>query len=289
MSGFGAEWLALREPADAESRSSDLVRKLRSRLGSHEPLRVVDLGAGTGANLRYLAPLLGGSQEWLLVDNDEALLAAWRGSVARWAEPRRANVTADPAGLRVTGSGFDCSVRSRALDLAAGLDALDLPEGCLVTASALLDLVSAAWLEALATRCRAAAASLLFALTYDGRIEAAPGHRDDALALALFNRHQRGDKGFGPALGPDAPESARATLASLGYAVTATTSDWRLTPAAARLEAELLSGWHDAAVELAPEHRERLAAWRHAHRREIEAGRAQLTVGHSDIAAWLEP
>jgi spermidine synthase len=39
-------------------------------------LRVVDLGAGTGANLRRLAPLLGSGQRWTLVELDPALVAA---------------------------------------------------------------------------------------------------------------------------------------------------------------------------------------------------------------------
>ena len=58
---------------------------------------------------------------------------------------------------------------------------------------------------------------MLFALNYDGRIKCAPGDPDDAAIVALVNRHQRTDKGFGPALGPDAPGLAERCFATLGY------------------------------------------------------------------------
>jgi len=96
------------------------------------------------------------------------------------------------------------------------------------TASALLDLVSERRLEALAHRCRAAAADVYFALTCDGRTTCSPADAEDSDALELFNRHQRRDKGFGAALGPSAPQRATEVFAALGYRVTTATSDWRI-------------------------------------------------------------
>ncbi len=49
----------------------------------------------------------------------------------------------------------------------------------LVTASALLDLVSERWLRALAARCAGHGAAVLFALSYDGRIVCSPEDPDD--------------------------------------------------------------------------------------------------------------
>ena len=71
----------------------------------------------------------------------------------------------------------------------------------LVTASALLDLVSEEWLRSLAARCRESGAALLFALSYDGRIQCSPDEPEDAAIRELVNQHQRTDKGFGRALG----------------------------------------------------------------------------------------
>src|SRR5262252_1729385 len=146
MSDFSAEWLALREPIDSVSRSMRLTRAIADALPRYRAIDILDLGAGTGANVRYLAGKLPLPQRWLLVDHDERLL-----SLAPKAWP------------------------SRCVDLHnAVLDGSLFKGRALVTASALLDLVSDAWLETLVARCRDAGVAVLFALTYDGRIDFAP-------------------------------------------------------------------------------------------------------------------
>ncbi len=177
MTGFTADWLALREPADARSRSDALVAELRAVLDSRSA--ILDLGAGTGANARHLAPRLGGTHAWTLVDHDAALLATLRNRLPARIEWHALNT-----------------------DL-CGVDALPFPPRGLVTASALLDLVSAQWLDAIAAHCAQAGAAALFALSYDGRIAFDPPHPDDERVRVLVNLHQRTDKGFGPALGPE--------------------------------------------------------------------------------------
>src|SRR6187200_1305090 len=69
------DWLALREPLDAASRSFELTRAVAAALPRDRSLRIVDLGCGTGANVRYLEPHLRGSHDWLLVDKDPSVLA----------------------------------------------------------------------------------------------------------------------------------------------------------------------------------------------------------------------
>src|SRR5690606_21752378 len=166
-----------------------------------EPLDVVDLGAGTGANLRYLAPFLGGAQRWRLLDDDPALNAAAVERLCDWAAARGARCERrERQTWLLHGAGLDVRVEIATLDIAS--DALRLADGAVVTASALLDLVSAHWLERLARECRAARAPALFALTYDGRIACRPETPTDALVMRLVNEHQRRDKGFGVSIRP---------------------------------------------------------------------------------------
>ena len=85
-------------------------------------------------------------------------------------------------------------------DLEAALDGpIDL-----VTTSALLDLVSAEWLERLVVETAARRLPVYAALSYDGKIALSPQDPFDSDIVAAVNRHQHGDKGFGPALGPEA-------------------------------------------------------------------------------------
>src|SRR5262249_22804681 len=151
MGAFSAEWLALREPADQAARSLRLTRIIVDRLGGAGCIRALDLGTGTGANVRYLSAHLPPEQAWLLVDeNADVLAAAARGH--RWAAVRRGNLARD-----MGSSDRDLFARRT-----------------LVTASALLDLVSESWLRALAARAGESLATVLFALTYDGSIRCDP-------------------------------------------------------------------------------------------------------------------
>lgn len=265
MSGFSADWLRLREPFDTRSRSEELARALCSQLPLR-PLQAMDLGTGTATNIRYLAPRLGGEQFWSTVDNDPVLIRQ------------------QPSLLQ--GPGFDCRLSGQQLDLAADLGALPFADCQLVTASALLDLVSAFWLQSLAERCAAVRATVLFALSYDGRIECSPRDPDDEWLCDLVNQHQRGDKGFGPALGPQATHHARTVFAALGFETRTADSDWVIEPQEHALQRELIDGWITAATEIAPDGEARIAAWGLRRRTHLSAGTSRIRVGHQDFMAW---
>ena len=273
MSGFSAHWLALREAPDSAARSEVLCARLVNDLAAQRPadapLSVIDLGAGTGANFRYAAQRLGGAQDWLLVDQDAALLAA--------AEEQLAQRGAPPG----------CRMRPLQLDLATALGRLPLPVAGLLTASALLDLVSEEWLVELIGRAVAARVTVWFALTYEGRIDCQPAEPEDAQVRELFNRHQRTDKGFGPALGPEAAPVAARMLTQHGYHIERAPSDWCLGAEHPALQRTLVEGWCNAACEMAPQHAAALRQWLGRRLAHIEAGRSQLQVGHVDmIGRW---
>ena len=77
-----SRWLALREPADILARSAALTKAIVARLPPERPLRILDLGSGTGANVRYLSSRLPVPQQWLVVDRDADLLAEVSGQGA---------------------------------------------------------------------------------------------------------------------------------------------------------------------------------------------------------------
>jgi SAM-dependent methyltransferase len=270
VSGFDAAWLALREAADHRSRDAALVESLRKWLAVRpQPACLLDLGCGTGSNLRYLAPRLAGAQHWIGVDDDEALLA-------RLARTSLAGVTVD----------------TQRADLARGFAALEPVSPRALVASALMDLVSRDWLEALATYAREREAAVLVALSYDGRMDAQPAHVADATVRAAFNAHQRRDKGFGPALGPAAGDAVAAVLTSRGYAVRRGRSDWRLDASVAgdaALLAPLLDGIAHAACEQTPGDAAAIADWLARRQAQRAAGTLRMTVGHDDTLGLPEP
>ena len=184
-------------------------------------------------------------------------------------------------------------VKTRKIDLASGLETLPLEEGVIVTASALLDLVSADWLRRLLARCRESSAIALFALSYDGRIELSPQEPDDEWIRDLVNRHQRTDKGFGTALGPDATDFARSCLESLRYRVEVAPSDWVLGAGDTQMQAELFKGWAAAAGDMAAAEMGASAAdqcslWLRTRLDHLSRGVSRVRVGHQDLIAWLD-
>ncbi len=278
--GFSADWLALREPFDAQARDVAarrlrLVERLRQWRGgaASRPWRIIDLGCGTGANLRWLAPRLGGAQQWLAVDRDAVLLRAWAAAFEH-AGP----VLAATAELQAV---------HRRLDLARHLDALPWSSADLVTASALIDLVGRHWLHRLVCFCQAARAGVLLTLHVDGRHRWRPADIDDAWVMEAFARHQRRDKGFGAALGAEAVPVLAQALREAGYRVFLARSDWRLDagrqPDARALYRAMVEGMGQAAREQNPFAAQRVDAWQ--ARRLDHASGARLTVGHVDVLA----
>lgn len=266
---FSQSWLALREAYDRAATARAPLAALRAALAGRKSLRAVDLGAGTGATIRMLAPLLAVPQHWFAVERDAALAAAGKRQLATDWLP----------GVRV---------EWRQIDLAApdGL-ARAVPEGTdLVTASAFLDLVSRPWLEALAGLPAVRQALLWSRLTVDGRVAFDPPDPLDGWILRLFRAHQRTDKGFGPALGPTAPKVLRRLLAPLPGRIVEGPADWQLGPADMALQQVLIAGFAAAATAMAPSGAAAIAAWQERRRAQLAQGGAQLLVGHRDLV-WI--
>lgn len=286
MSGFALDWLRLREPLDGRSRAATLVADFAAVLPERPVL--LDLGAGTGSTLRQLAPRLGrAAQGWTLLDNDPALLAQAPRECAAWAAARGWQVPDGMGpGLALHGPDLALEVETRRFDLTGDPAGLALGRYDGILASALLDLVSAAWIgRFVAALVAAGRPPLLLGLTVDGRVAFTPPLDDDALVLACFHGHMRRDKGFGPALGPAATTTLAGALDQAGYRVTLAPSDWRLGPEETAVQRLMIDGYARSASAQDPAAAERIGAWAGRRRGLLAAGGAALTVGHSDLLA----
>ncbi|HEY2480528.1 MAG TPA: hypothetical protein VGI17_17580 [Solirubrobacterales bacterium] len=258
-------WLALREPADAEARSRDLPQALERALPATGRTVVHDLGCGTGAMGRWLAPLLAGPQHWVLHDRDADLLAS---------------AAADVPGPAADGAPV--TVEAKRTDIAR-MHARDLAGATLITASALLDLLTADELDGLAGLCTEAGCPVLLTLSVVGHVEMAPADPLDRRVAAAFDAHQRRATERGRLLGPDAADFAARTFRRGGAEVLVRPSPWRLGPAHSALAAEWFTGW----VRAACEQETRLAGECEGYaRRRLEqasAGELTVSVGHADL------
>lgn len=258
-------WLALREQADAEAHASDLAETLEQAHPARGSRVIHDLGCGTGAMGRWLAPLLTGPQHWVLHDRDEDLLA---------------RAVADVPGPAADGAVV--TVEARRTDLAR-LNSDDLAGADLITAAALLDLLTAEEVERLAGLCAGAGCPVLLTLSVVGEVEIAPADPLDRRVAAAFDAHQRRPTQRGRLLGPDAPEVAAETFRGLGAEVTVRPSPWRLGPEHADLTAEWFSGWVEAACEQEPELVSECEPYARRRLEQAHAGELVATVGHADL------
>ncbi|MET7806392.1 SAM-dependent methyltransferase [Micromonospora chersina] len=259
-----ADWLRLREPADAAARSAELLDAVRRRLPADRPLVVHDLGSGTGSMARWLAPRLRGPQCWVLHERDADL---------------RARAAAEPV---VAADGSPVSVLVRGSDITR-LGAADLADAHLVTASALLDMLTAEEIERIAGAC--AGHLTLFAITVLGRVRFTPADPLDAEFEAAFNAHQRRTVAGRALLGPGAVDATVAAFRRRGVEVAVRSSPWRLGPEYAALTAEWLVGWLDAAVEERPELGGVVDAYRERRLAEAADGRLRVVLDHADLLA----
>jgi len=276
---FALDWLCWREPVDHLARAVSLTLELRrwavasvAMRGAQAGLEIVDLGCGTGSNMRYLSPQLPVPQAWVLVDHDPVLL-----EVASRVQP-----------VACVGSGgTTVTARSRLFDLRQLPDLAGVP-GCqphLVTASALIDLVSERWLRALVAWVVERRAALMVVLSVDGWTTMPDHHADDEAVRDAFNDHQRGPGPFGRGLGPEAVELLQACLMEQGYQVRTASSAWRVDARHAALQRALLIGWERAASAQRPANRQRFRAWRDQRLRSVGRPGVEFGVGHLDLLA----
>lgn len=284
MSGFSADWLALREPVDHAARNRGLQQQVAASFSDKSSISVLDLGCGAGSNLRALAPALPPArQSWTLVDHDPALLAVARERLAAWADAH------DERGdeLVLEKAGKTIAVDFRREDLAANIERVLGWRPNLVTAAALFDLVSPEWIERFVAAIARDRTPLYTVLTYDGREEWRPPHaRDDSIHRA-FLVHQRRDKGFGPAAGPEAAPLLHSAFAHAHYQVSVADSPWILGPADAKLAAELIAGISHAAAQTGAVSPAEAARWNAYRSAAASDPAARAVVGHTDL--WARP
>jgi SAM-dependent methyltransferase len=258
-------WLAMREPADAAARAGELVDEIRHGLPADRPLVIYDLGCGTGATLRWLAPQLPGPQRWIGYDLDADLLAA-----------------ANAAPELVAADGSPVTTETRCRDVTQ-LESGDLADATLITNSALLDLLTAEELDRLVLSCASARCPVLITLTVTGAVQLPRPHPLDELVAAAFNAHQRRTIDGRRLLGPDAADAAGRRFTELGLDVMGCASPWRLGPATRELAYAWFAGWLAAACEQDPHLTTETRAYARVRLADASAGRLRVLVHHRDL------
>jgi SAM-dependent methyltransferase len=288
MTSFSTDWLSLREGADHRSRNpvlQDQVLRYLEVIGNlkSDPIHIVDLGSGTGSNLRALAPLIQHNQKWVLIDYDPLLLKAAREKICVWADSNTDRAHNNHLDNDVNGpvtlvkNNYEITVHFLQKDLARNLQPELFESADLITAAAFFDLVALDWLVQF---CKVLKTSLYTVLTYNGEETWLPSDPRDTEILEAFHHHQGSDKGFGKALGPSAFKTMEQLLKKEGFHVETGSSPWILNPNDASLIQELAVGTAKAAAETQLVSNEIAKQWG-----EQRAKSQYCEIGHDDLFA----
>ncbi len=278
MTSFSAQWLALREPADHRARDRALQNKVCEQLANvarteQRAVRLIDLGCGSGSNLRALATSLPEQQHWTLVDYDPSLLTAARAALVAWAD----EVIDDSTSLTLRKNNKKIEIEFAQVDLARDIERVLAWPADVITAAAFFDLVAESWLVRF---CQALRTTLYTVLTYDGSEQWLPTHSADNSILKAFHAHQKTDKGFGVAAGPEASNVMQRELTARGFQVTLASSPWKIDQTEAAFIHALATGSAAAVRETGLLDEQEVNQWLAAR-----MSAQHCTVGHWDILA----
>jgi hypothetical protein len=260
------DWLLHRADVDDRSRSLELAREAAALLPPGRQV-VHDLGSGSGAMMRWLAPQLPGPQRWVLHDADASIL-----------EHRDPGPVIDASGRPV--------ICRASVEQLAELDVSALAGATLVVASALLDVITFAEARTIVDACARLRVPVLFSLTVAGRVEFDPADELDEQFVSAFNEHQRREANGRRLLGPDAAGIVASMLMDAGWHVRTVSTPWKLAPADGELIAEWLDGWLDAATEQQPKLGSLADGYRINRRAQLAVDGLRVTVNHEDVLAW---
>lgn len=291
------EWLRLRFEADRRSRSDALLSRVREHCTGRPTLRVLDLGAGAGANLVYLAPRLPvDEQDWVLVDRDGALLDRVP-ACCRALGSASPSMEVEPGRLRVGGQRvrYQTIVGDFVTDARVYEGRWDL-----VVANAVFDLLPEPAIARFFERARWAFGDgcppLYFTLNLDAGPAFHPESPEDEPVRALFHAHMRRPQALGRALGPESARAVARIAERFGFIVHAEQSPWQLGPSEDRMLHANLDFVENAVTEMVNAERgtarlgfgiDALARWMAARRAQVDRGELSLTVAHRDL--WLTP
>lgn len=218
-------------------------------------MQIIDLGAGTGANQRWLAPRLPIRQRWLHLDHNPVISR----SLPLAAETEIVDESVEALGELLTRSSGDRQ---------------------LVSCSALLDVLTTEQIQAV---CRAVIDNRVpafFSLTVTGGLRLSPADAHDQLLLAAFNDHQR----RAGRAGPEATTLTVNLLRAAEFTVTTQETPWRLTAESGlAFVDQMLEERLAAAVAQDPALARTAAAWLELRRAQLAAGLLRIELDHCDI------
>jgi len=266
------DWLNLRFGFDSQSRNKDLEKKMLQNLSQNQ-LNVLDLGAGSAANLYYFFSKLPNDSKWTLIDRDVDLLNKINFNqfqLKHTPEILHSNFL-DPQciiyqnkyDLILANAVFDLCTKNHFMQLLANLN-----ESCTISNETVL----------------------YFTINITPQIEFLPKLDEDNIFIDLFFKHMQREQSFGHAMGPNCVTQMKECFDFHKFNYESKKSNWVILPRDQKMLFSNLEFIENSCSELiSTQMRKTLNHWISIRKKQITNKELTLTVGHEDLLAYKKP
>ncbi len=281
---FTTTWINLRESYDMLSRS-DLLQNLYKN-NKMNLKKVIDLGGGNGSFLRWCHYKNIIYDDFLIIDNDEALLKSFYPRTKSYLSKMSLSLKKDNMmsyriqNIRNNKDGF---ITLRKQDFYKSIDIIN--DYNLVSFSAVSDLLSKKFIKYLFDKIDKGT-NLYFSICFDGRVKWKNKNKHDKYIVSMFNQHQKQEKTTGVALGLNSinfiknlakKNDYKSYIADSSWSVDSHDNDSRI------FQKAYLNTIYKPLKKFELTDKYILEDWLKSKQNDIENKNSNLVVGHKDI------
>ncbi len=284
-----AKWLELRIPYDAKGRNSIVEASCQEYLKQRQQLKILDLGAGTGANCRYYLSKISQDQEWFLVEQNQELLEIAFDRLIVWAEENGYDSQLQNLTL-VLNNQVDKITIHRIVGSILDLENLiDLNTFDLAVANAVFDLFSENQFQTLLECLKKYQLSLLATLNYTGT-NFIPQTEEDSNFIKYYDQHMQRLQDFGRGMGPDCGSSMWEAMKGIGMKGLQGESPWEISSDDPVFLQLLLGFMEESIPEILEEAtlQDQLNTWLLKKRHMIDQNQLSCNIAHQDFWGYWE-
>ncbi|MBR8838400.1 MAG: hypothetical protein DSM106950_31455 [Stigonema ocellatum SAG 48.90 = DSM 106950] len=284
-----AKWLELRIPYDAKGRNSIVEASCQEYLKQRKQLKIVDLGAGTGANCRYYLSKISQNQEWFLVEQNQELLEIAFDRLMVWAEENRYDSQLQNSILVLNNQVYKITIHriiGSILDLE---NLIDLNTFDLAVANAVFDLFSENQFQTLLKCLKKYQLPLLSTLNYTGT-NFIPQTEEDSNFIKYYDQHMQRLQDFGRGMGLDCGSSMWEAMKGIGMKVLQGESPWEISSDDPVFLQLLLGFMEESIPEILSEAtlRDQLNTWLLKKQHMISQNQLSCNIAHQDFWGYWE-
>ena len=281
---FTTTWINLRESYDMLSRS-DLLQNLYKN-NKMNLKKVIDLGGGNGSFLRWCHYKNIIYDDFLIIDNDEALLKSFYPRTKSYLSTISLSLIKDNMmsyriqNLKTNKDGF---ITLKKQDFYKSIDIIN--DYNLVSFSAVSDLLSKKFIKCLFDKINKGT-NLYFSICFDGRVKWKNKDKHDKYIVSMFNQHQKQEKTTGVALGLNSINFIKNLSKKNDYKIYIADSSWSVDSQdndSRIFQKAYLNTIYKPLKKFELTDKDILENWLKSKQNDIENKNSNLVVGHKDI------